>query len=508
MTGSSVGAFASGSTSVLGRTAPAFVLAVAGALASAWLVISLEIASIAVVASWVAVLAIATVPRVGLLVALALVLLFEPSSVDPFMAFGRYLYGGFSSTLGISEAIVSPLEILIVLSIGSWLLQGVARQRLDFRSGRLGRAMLVFVIALVGGIARGLLEGGDVNLALWECRFVFYAVGCYYLAANTVRTTRHVAMLVAIILVATGIFALEGTYRRQALINTGMLDAAQEFQYAHEDVIFLGVGLLLIIAQHLFGAPRWQRLLGLVFLPLIAYALLATERRAGFVALAIAVLALLPLLLAIRPRAFALLVPPLVLGTAAYLALFWNAEGLAGQPARAVRSLSEPDYRDAASNLYRFLETINVRETILQDPLLGVGFGRPFSFVVPLPDLSWWPFWHYEPHNNILWMWLKTGALGFIAFWALIGSAIARAAHVARRMDGQARVLAVATISTVVMTLVFSYVDLGLVSARVTVFLGTLMGAAAVLDQVPAASGEPVLTRDPRFPLSSSSAAV
>src|SRR5207244_10663074 len=117
-----------------------------------------------------------------------------------------------------------------------------------------------------------------------------------------------------------------------------------------------------------------------------------------------------------------------------YLPLFWNNPRPTGQPARSVRSLVSPDPRDASSNEYRDLEAINVRATIDSSPLMGVGFGREFQFVVPLPDLSFWQFWHYEPHHNILWVWLKTGAIGFIAFWTLMGTALALAAHHARRL--------------------------------------------------------------------------
>ena len=117
------------------------------------------------------------------------------------------------------------------------------------------------------------------------------------------------------------------------------------------------------------------------------------------------------------------------------------------------------------------------------NPLLGVGFGREFLFVAPLPDLSWWPFWHYEPHHNILWVWLKTGALGFIAFWILIGTAIARAAfcvETLKRLERRAS-FAILALAGIISTMVFCYVDLGLVSGRVTVFLGTLLGTLAVL---------------------------
>src|SRR4030095_438418 len=33
-----------------------------------------------------------------------------------------------------------------------------------------------------------------------------------------------------------------------------------------------------------------------------------------------------------------------------------------------------------------------------------------------------WPFFPYTTHNNILWVWMKSGAIGFIAFWWLLGS--------------------------------------------------------------------------------------
>jgi hypothetical protein len=188
-----------------------------------------------------------------------------------------------------------------------------------------------------------------------------------------------------------------------------------------------------------------------------------------------------------------LCVPVLIAG-AIYVPVFWNDTSLLGQPARAIRSLSEPDPRDAASNLYRQVEKINVYATMQSDPLFGVGFGREFLFVAPLPDLSWWPFWHYEPHHNILWVWLKTGMVGFIAFWVLMGGAVARAAHYARVLtQPEARVFAVFAMCGIIATVVFCYVDLGLVSGRVTVFLGTLLGTLSVLGDL-RESPDPKLT--------------
>ena len=41
---------------------------------------------------------------------------------------------------------------------------------------------------LVFGLVRGVAGGGDLNIALWESRFLFYAVITFVLAANTIRT--------------------------------------------------------------------------------------------------------------------------------------------------------------------------------------------------------------------------------------------------------------------------------------------------------------------------------
>jgi hypothetical protein len=165
--------------------------------------------------------------------------------------------------------------------------------------------------------------------------------------------------------------------------------------------------------------------------------------------------------------------------------LFWNNTSMWGQPARAVRSIKDPDPRDAASNMARDLEAINVRATIASDPILGVGFGRPFLQVVSIPDISFFPFWNYEAHHNILWVWMKVGGVGFILFFWLMGAGVARAAHLARVMkSGDARAFALTTGAAVVMSLVFNYVDLGLTNTRIPILLGIMLGVLGVLDRI------------------------
>jgi 4-amino-4-deoxy-L-arabinose transferase-like glycosyltransferase len=205
----------------------------------------------------------------------------------------------------------------------------------------------------------------------------------------------------------------------------------------------------------------------------------------------VAFLAFAVLTFVVRRKAFFILAVPVILATAVYLPAFWNNTGTFGQPARAIRSLKDPDPRDANSNLSRDLEAINVRATIAAEPLLGVGFGKPFLQVVAIPDISFFPFWNYEAHHNILWVWMKVGAGGFIVFFVVMGGGLARAASLARSLrEPDARVFAALTVCGVVMALVFSYVDLGLTSSRVPVVLGTLLGTVSVLDRIYLPPGE------------------
>lgn len=461
---------------------------VIAAVAAALLAVAMLRVSIGVVALPVAAVALATIvwrPQVGLYALIALNLLFEMSSPDPLMLPGRYVHYGLQSSLGISGFIASPLELLLVLMAVVWFLKGVMSGTLSFRGGDLGWPTALFFVMLGVGLVRGSAGGGDMYVAFWEVRSLLYLGVAYILAANLIRTRRDVAVLLAVFLVANGIYAAEGAFRYLAWIRTDSLGVASEFNYGHEVVIFLAVLVLQAIVQVVVGGPLWRRILGLALLPLGMFTLLATQRRAGYIALAIAFLLMtIPWLLRHRKAVLMILVPAVV-GASIYLPIFWNNTGILGQPARAVRSLTSPDARDASSNEYRDMELVNVRQTIRADPVLGVGFGRPFTFYVPLPDLSWWPFWHFQPHHNVLWMWLKIGAPGFAIFFLMVLGSLALASSRALTLSDPTLVtFTYVALASVVASMVFCYVDLGLTNGRVTSFLGVIMGVLSVLRQI------------------------
>ncbi len=155
------------------RLALLAVLAVLGSLVAAILVLLVHLISVIFLVTCLGLVAIAWRPRLGLYTALGLVLLFENASRDPLMLPGRYFMNGLGGTVGLTGVIVSPLEMLLLLILSVWLAQGIARRRVELRGGRLLWPMILFLIALVAGLVRGAVDGGDLNISFWEARFLF-----------------------------------------------------------------------------------------------------------------------------------------------------------------------------------------------------------------------------------------------------------------------------------------------------------------------------------------------
>jgi len=408
---------------------------------------------------------------------------FESISADPLLAIGTYIHRGIGSWTGL-PLLVTPLEILLIVGLAIALASASSGSR-SGDAARLGWPIFLFTFTIVLGLIHGLLANGDMYIGLWEVRYLLYVPACFVIARISLRRPEHVRSLLSVGLVAATLFGLEGAYRKLALINTGLLGVNPERYFEHDSVIFLATFLILALSALVFRVPGRIGALGLLASPILFYTLLATNRRVGIIVLLVGLLSVALMLLVVRRKAFFATIVPVLGATALFLAITWNASGLVGQPARAIRSVYEPDLRDASSNIYRLIETYDISATILESPVLGVGFGREFRMVIPLPDLSWWPFWRFETHNNVLWIWLKTGLAGYIAFWVLIGTAISRAAFDTRRLlDPGLRSAALFGLVAIVGVIVYGWVDLAFVSGRTTVFLGTILGMLAVLGRL------------------------
>ena len=351
---------------------------------------------------------------------------------------------------------------------------------------------------------RGRARAGpfDPRAAWEETRSFFYLAIIYLLTCNLIKTRVQLQTFVWLFIAALGLKSVQGIVRYVDVRANGLqVDAIT----GHEDVVFFAAFVLLVAALLFFGGrldsvARRQMRAMLAVLPFLIFTLLVTDRRLGFVVLGVGLALVAVLLLRTRRDIFMRLVPFALAGLAIYLVLFWNGTGTLSEPIRAIRSLFAPaTARDISSNAWRVLENSNIYYNIRTSPITGLGFGRPYAFVVAEPplDATGFTYWRFITHNAIYWVWMKMGLIGFIVFWNLIGSAVILGLVTFRRLrDGYLRSLALVVTGVVLMQIVFSYGDLGLTYSRSMLFLGCMLGVLASLPALAEQGEGAVATED------------
>jgi hypothetical protein len=322
--------------------------------------------------------------------------------------------------------VVSPLELLlIIIAVAIFARARLAGQPIKLTLGSLRTPLLVFAGCVAFGMVNGLTHGAQFNITLWEVRGFLMLVAIFFLASILLRNESHANQLIWTILVAVTGLAVENVLRWLFIYRN--LSYGDDLVYDHVDAIVLTFGIMLCLSLLVFGGTRSQRAYVIFLLPLLIFTIEVMRRRSAFATLIIGMAIFFLLLYRLRPQLTWKILTPVLIFAGMYLAVFWNNSSPVGQPARAVRSFVDPDPRDAASNLYRDLEKLDIAINIHSAPYFGLGFGAPYqqNFMRNYQFVgNNWPFFPYTTHNNILWVWMKDGAIGFIAFWWLLGSGV------------------------------------------------------------------------------------
>jgi O-antigen ligase len=277
-----------------------------------------------------------------------------------------------------------------------------------------------------------------------------------------------------------------------AVVLKGSL-ASVETITEHSAPVHMNLVFVLAMTVWFFGGTVKQRwLLPVLCLPIL-FTYLATQRRAAFVGLLVALCLLALVLYQFKPQLFWLLAPMAAAVAVVYLAAFWNSSGALGTPARAVKAIFAPEQatlRDQLSNAYRVIENINTQFTIQQAPLTGVGFGRKFSILVPMPDISFFEWWEYITHNSILWIWMKTGVLGFLSLLLLIGTSVVTGVRAFARMpSGELQAITLSAVLYLVMHFVYAYVDMSW-DGQSMILVGAMLGLLGSVEAIVAQPAE------------------
>ena len=353
----------------------------------------------------------------------------------------------------------------------------------------LGRALTWLLVAVTAGLAVGAMNGGVLNAAVIEVRAFVYLAAMYVIASR-LMTTRHAlrAMLWALV-IATGLKACQGLY---IFLQVRQAQPRPEAVLGHEESLFFGLFIVLTAALWVFDVPGRLRTTATTLLPVVIAADMGNGRRVAWLILGASLIVLIvTAYVSLRERRPFLrrLSLCLAIGLAIYLPAFWDKTGGLAQPARAIRSgiSSTPTPRDAASNLYRRQEDANLRRNIVAAGPLGKGFGVPIVYEVPIVDISdIYAFVSFVPHNGVLYLFLRMGIPGAIAFWSVLGVAIVAACRLARSADREIAVAGALVASALVAYALLGYNDQGFYYYRVALVMGALVGLIEALTRASA----------------------
>ena len=254
-----------------------------------------------------------------------------------------------------------------------------------------------------------------------------------------------------------------------------------DFIVGHEEALFFSLFILLTACLWIFRVPGPLRTTATALLPLVLMADLVNSRRAAWlilggelIALSIVTMVALPA----RRRFMGKVLAVVVLISAVYFPAYWNHTGALAGPARAVKSAVAPNTRDESSDRYRMQENENLRLNIRQGGAIGRGFGVPIDYMQgSITDISSIdPMIRFVPHNGVLYILMRMGLFGGIAFWSLLGAGILTGCRLVRSRNPEVAVFGTVLACVLVGYALEGYNDQGFFMYRIAFVVGTLLG--------------------------------
>jgi O-antigen ligase len=406
------------------------------------------------------------------------------------------LFTSLSDAFKLSGLYANPMEILFAITALVLLIR-VGEQRVRMPRTALSRGLAVVLGLVLAGAVHGVISGGDYKMALWEIRPMVYVGVMYFFASQLPARTETITMVLWVFVAGVVFKAIQGV-----LLIPAFLAATPRPDYllSHEDSFFFTLYIILAIALWLFKQKGRLRAVTTLLLPMVVLVNLVNNRRTSWAILAVALLALIVLVWIRIPDRRRLIVGIGIAVTVVgpiYLPLEWNKTGLLAGPAEAIRSQFSPSVRESLSDLYRVQENANLVLNIQRAPLIGLGYGIPIDYALPMvADLTRTdPFLKYIPHNDVLYVWMRLGAVGALAFWTFIGLACVSACRLVRSPDPRLSVYGAFVVCALIGYVILGYLDLGFFWFRIAMTMGWLLGTLEVAHRVEAqdsAAAEPV----------------
>ena len=384
---------------------------------------------------------------------------------------------------------INIAEVIIIMTMLSWTVRQIALREFKIERGLLYNWLALYLLFCCWGFIHGMINGGIIYFALTEMRAQVYFFFMYLMAVNLIKDRRQAMAILWIMLVGIGLKSIIGT--ANYIKNPDV--TADEGVLSHEDSLLMNIilfGALLFSLANVEKKIKWSFM---AFVPTALLTLLANGRRAGIASFVVAfpvVVAMSYVLLRERRKEILRFIMAFSVIAAIYLPLAWNGKGPWALPARAIRSRTAPDSRDAGSDSYRLSENADLKFTRDMSPWSGYGYGRPYAEIYPLPGRDD-PFKFFLPHNGILWIWMRLGHVGFLIFWMFVATTLIRAPQALRVIrDPRLQVMGILGVATFLMLIINGEFDLSFANYRPMLLTGTLLGVLGAL---------PIMIRDKRI---------
>lgn len=376
-----------------------------------------------------------------------------------------------------AAAVINPLELHLLLLLFVWFVVAAVKKELKPVPVLVSTPAILFFVGMLGFLAYGLQQGGEVLPALWEVRALFYFGIVYFFTPQVIRTKEQIHALLWICIAAISIKAFQGLAR---FVAFGFSTAGFPTLTNHEDPVFMLSLIVFLFALVVVNSDTNQRWALLFLLLPLLLGFYVAQRRAAYAAIAPAFACLIAALPRRERWVFIKTVFPILAAVALYVFIFWESESRLAAPVRLVKTGLSLDPETAGeryySNLYREIEKYDLARTVQRAPVVGIGFGNKYDQPIPLVDIPF-PLRDVIPHNQVLWLLVKTGAVGFFLFWFFLnGFAVSAVQTILQTRDPYLKAVCMLALVAVVNQVVVSYFDLQLTYYRNMVYLGMLMG--------------------------------
>jgi hypothetical protein len=370
-----------------------------------------------------------------------------------------------------------PWQVLLFAMIPFCL--GPAARRLH--SPEMDRAIFLSLACVAMTFLWGWMNGGSPYFAYYQLWRYLAALLIAFLLMSVLRTERDLLALGKVIVLAALIRAVLCIYYYWAHLH-GKVEPLPQYVISHQDsmLFVLASQIVWIWVAFKGGKEAWIQAAGVSLV--IFYAMVLNDRRIAWVAL----LAPLPLFYVLigagalrnRINRTAVILGPFV---AIYFVAGLFSNNALFSPVRALTTAGS--YSDASS-LTREEENRNLLRTLVDsgNPLLGVGWGRPYDKVESFYsnyDPSW-VLYLYTPHNATMGLAAFAGFIGFLGmFWVMpVAAFLATRGYDRAGENGVLRTAAMASICAIVVYGVLCYGDIGLQSFFGAGLLGTALATA------------------------------